>query len=135
MTERDRSCRIKAAAPSAFRTYIRNYLKTLLTNELLFGFPIQTIGIETNSPLFAFLTRIQDEVHRFAITFHKDKRSKRQIHSELDEIKGIGPTTKEKLLKTFKSVKKIKEANIEELAEVVGSAKANTIREFFETTN
>lgn len=105
------------------------------TNELLFGFPIQTIGIETNSPLFAFLTRIQDEVHRFAITFHKDKRSKRQIHSELDEIKGIGPTTKEKLLKTFKSVKKIKEANIEELAEVVGSAKANTIREFFETTN
>ena len=99
------------------------------TNELLFGFPIQTIGIETNSPLFAFLTRIQDEVHRFAITFHKNKRS------ELDEIKGIGPTTKEKLLKTFKSVKKIKEANIEELAEVVGSAKANTIREFFETTN
>ena len=81
------------------------------TNELLFGFPQKTIGIEMDSPLFKFLTRIQDEVHRFAITFHRDKRSKSQVQSELDNIKGIGPATKTLLLKNFKSVKRIKEAS------------------------
>ena len=101
------------------------------TSELLFGFPVQTIGIEINSPLFAFLTRIQDEVHRYAITFHKDKRSKRQVHSELDEIKGIGESTKTALLKKFKSVKKVKEAKEEELAEVIGPAKAKIIAAYF----
>ncbi len=101
------------------------------TSELLFGFPIVNIGIEINSPLFSFLTRIQDEVHRYAITFHKEKRSKRQIHSELDNIKGIGPTTKEKLLKHFKSVKKIKEATTDELNEVIGTSKATIIKEYF----
>ena len=101
------------------------------TSELLFGFPVQTIGIEMNSPLFAFLTRIQDEVHRYAITFHKDKRSKRQVHSELDEIKGIGEATKTLLLKKFKSVKKVKEASESELTEVIGPAKARIITNYF----
>ena len=101
------------------------------TSELLFGFPVQTIGIETNSPLFAFLTRIQDEVHRYAITFHKEKRSKRQIHSELDDIKGIGPATKAVLLKHFKSLKRVKEASIEEIKECVGESKAKIIIEAF----
>ena len=101
------------------------------TSELLFGFPVQTIGIEMNSPLFAFLTRIQDEVHRYAITFHKDKRSKRQVHSELDDIKGIGEVTKTTLLKTLKSVKKIKEATEEELAQIVGQSKAKIIIDHF----
>ncbi len=101
------------------------------TSELLFGFPVQTIGIEMNSPLFAFLTRIQDEVHRYAITFHKEKRSKRQVHSELDEIKGIGEVTKTVLLRKLKSVKKIKEASEAELTAVVGAAKAKIIHEYF----
>ena len=101
------------------------------TSELLFGIPVQTIGIEMNSPLFAFLTRIQDEVHRYAITFHKEKRSKRQVHSELDEIKGIGEATKTLLLKKFKSVKKVKEASEAELTEVIGPAKAKIIRNYF----
>ena len=101
------------------------------TSELLFGFPVQTIGIEINSPLFAFLTRIQDEVHRYAITFHKEKRSKRQVHSELDEIKGIGEVTKTTLLRKFKSVKKIKEASEAELTAVVGAAKAKLLHEYF----
>ena len=101
------------------------------TNELLFGFPQKTIGIEMDSPLFKFLTRIQDEVHRFAITFHRDKRSKSQVQSELDNIKGIGPATKTLLLKNFKSVKRIKEASLEEIEKVVGVSKAKIIKEYF----
>jgi excinuclease ABC subunit C len=80
-----------------------------------------------NSPLFKFLTRIQDEVHRYAITFHRDKRSKRQIASELDSIKGIGPATKTLLLKEFKSVKRIKEAPAEAIAKVIGPAKTKVL--------
>ncbi len=99
------------------------------TSELLFGFPPQTIGIKQTSPLFRLLTQIQDEVHRFAITFHKSKRSKRQTQSALDSIKGIGEKTKTTLLKEFKSVKRIKEAPFEELAKVIGEAKAKIIRE------
>ncbi|OKZ24784.1 MAG: excinuclease ABC subunit C [Bacteroides sp. 43_108] len=99
------------------------------TSELLYGFPQQTIGIEMNSQLFNFLTRIQDEVHRFAITFHRDKRSKRQIASELDSIKGIGAVTKTQLLKKFKSVKRIREASLDEIAEVVGPAKAKLVED------
>lgn len=101
------------------------------TNELLFGFPQKTIGIELDSPLFKFLTRIQDEVHRYAITFHRDKRSKRQVQSELDSIKGIGTKTKQLLLKEFKSVKRIKEASLEDLTKVIGSAKAKVLLEAF----
>lgn len=101
------------------------------TSELLYGFPIQTIGIEINSPLFGFLTRIQDEVHRFAISFHKDKRSKRQVHSELDDIKGIGEVTKKQLLKAFKSVKKIKEASLEDIKKVIGESKGNILYNAF----
>ena len=97
------------------------------TNELLFGFPQKTIGVEMDSPLFKFLTRIQDEVHRFSITFHRDKRSKNQTKSELDEIRGIGPESKKQLLRHFKSLKRIKEAGFEELAKVVGPAKAQLI--------
>jgi excinuclease ABC subunit C len=99
------------------------------TNELLYGFPPAVIGVKLDSPLFHLLTRIQDEVHRFAITFHKDKRSKRQIASELDTIKGIGPTTKTALLTHFKSVKRIREASFEEVVSVVGQAKAKILTE------
>ena len=102
------------------------------TNELLYGFPAVTIGIKTDSELFHVLTRIQDEVHRFAITFHRDKRSKAALHSELDDIKGIGPKTKETLLKLFKSVKNIREASLEELDKAVGESKAKLIMEYFE---
>ena len=102
------------------------------TNELLFGFPPQTIAIPTESELFKVLTQIQDEVHRYAITFHRDKRSKHALHSELDDIKGIGPKAKEALLSHFKSVKKIKEANIEVLTELIGPHKAGILREYFE---
>ncbi len=102
------------------------------TNELLFGFPPQTIGMKQDSALFHLLTRIQDEVHRFAITFHREKRSKHQISSELDNIKGIGTKTKETLLKHFKSVKRIKEADKESIAEVIGNAKAGIIKAFFD---
>lgn len=98
------------------------------TSELLFGFPAKTIGIELNSPLFQFLTRIQDEVHRYAITFHRDKRSKHQLTSELDSIKGIGEATKTLLLKKFRSVKRIREATEEQIAEVVGNAKAKLLK-------
>ena len=101
------------------------------TNELLFGFPQQTIGVETDSPLFKFLTRMQDEVHRFAITFHREKRSKNQTKSELDDIKGIGPETKKTLIRTFKSLKRIKEASPEALTEAVGAAKAKLLIEAF----
>jgi excinuclease ABC subunit C len=99
------------------------------TNELLYGFPQQTIGVELDSPLFKFLTRIQDEVHRYAITFHRDKRSKHQIESELDTIKGIGKVTKTTLLKHFKSVKRIKEADIADIEAVIGTAKAKIVKE------
>lgn len=102
------------------------------TNELLFGFPPQTIGMKQDSNLFHLLTRIQDEVHRFAITFHREKRSKHQISSELDNVKGIGTKTKEALLKHFKSVKRIKEADMESIAQVVGNAKASIIRSYFD---
>ena len=97
------------------------------TNELLFGFPQKVVGIEMDSPLFKLLTQIQDEVHRFAITFHKNKRSKHTTESELDHIKGIGKATKTLLLKEFKSLKRIKEADLEELAAVVGAAKAKAV--------
>lgn len=102
------------------------------TNELLFGFPPQTIGMKQDSALFHLLTRIQDEVHRFAITFHREKRSKHQISSELDNIKGIGSKTKETLLKHFKSVKRIKEADKESIAEIIGNAKAGIIKAYFD---
>lgn len=102
------------------------------TNELLFGFPPQTIGMKQDSALFHLLTRIQDEVHRFAITFHREKRSKHQISSELDNIKGIGTKTKETLLKHFKSVKRIKEADMKSIAEVIGNAKAGIIKAYFD---
>ena len=101
------------------------------TNELLFGFPPQTIGMKQGTPLFNLLTRIQDEVHRYAITFHRDKRSKRQTASELDEIKGIGEKTKNALLKEFKSVKRLREATPQEWAAVVGEAKARILQEHF----
>ena len=101
------------------------------TNELLFGFPAQVVGIEMDSPLFKLLTQIQDEVHRFAITFHKQKRAKHNTESELDHIKGIGTTTKMLLLNRFKSLKRIKEADIETLAEVIGASKAQLIKDYF----
>ena len=101
------------------------------TNELLYGFPPQTIGIPTNSELFKVLTQIQDEVHRFAISFHRDKRSKHQLHSELDDIKGIGSKSKEQLLQHFKTVKKIKEADIQELTEIIGNTRATLLYNYF----
>ena len=102
------------------------------TNELLFGFPPQTIALPPESELFKVLTQIQDEVHRYAITFHRDKRSKHALHSELDDIKGIGPKAKEALLSKFKSVKKMKEASLEQLSEVLGPHKAEILSKYFE---
>lgn len=99
------------------------------TAELLYGFPPEVIGMKLDSPLFHLLTRMQDEVHRFAITFHKDKRSKGQTRSELDTIKGVGEKTKTALLREFKSVKRIRKANLEDLAKVVGEARAKLIKE------
>lgn len=99
------------------------------TAELLYGFPPEVIGMKLDSPLFHLLTRMQDEVHRFAITFHKDKRSKGQTRSELDTIKGVGEKTKTALLREFKSVKRIREANLEDLAKVVGETKARLVKE------
>ena len=99
------------------------------TAELLFGFPPEPIGMKLDSPLFHLLTRMQDEVHRFAITFHRDKRSKSQNRSELDTIKGIGEKTKVSLLKHFKSVKRIKEAGQDEIASIIGLAKAKLVIE------
>ena len=101
------------------------------TNELLFGFPPQTIALPPDSELFKVLTQIQDEVHRYAITFHRDKRSKHALHSELDDIKGIGPKAKEALLSKFKSVKKMKEASLEQLSEVLGPHKAEILSKYF----
>ena len=99
------------------------------TSELLYGFPPITIGIKQNTPLFHLLKNIQDEVHRFAITFHRDKRSKSQIASVLDNIPGIGEKRKTALLKAFKSVSRIKKASLEELAEIVGPSIAKNIQE------
>ena len=101
------------------------------TNEFLYGFPPQTIALPPESELFKVLTQIQDEVHRYAITFHRDKRSKHALHSELDDIKGIGPKAKEALLSKFKSVKKIKEASQEQLSEVLGPHKAEILVKYF----
>ena len=101
------------------------------TSELLYGFPPQTIGLKQNTPLFQLLTQIQDEVHRYAITFHRDKRSKRQTGSELDAIAGIGEKTKQALLKEFKSVKRIREASVEDVSRIVGKAKGKIIEEYF----
>ena len=101
------------------------------TNELLYGFPPQTIALPPESELFKVLTQIQDEVHRYAITFHRDKRSKHALHSELDDIKGSGPKAKEALLSKFKSVKKIKEASLEQLTEVLGPHKAEILAKYF----
>ncbi len=99
------------------------------TSELLYGNPPVTIGLDIKSALFNFLTRIQDEVHRYAITFHREKRSKHQIASALDEIKGIGPATKQLLLKKYKSIKRIKEADLADLEATIGKAKAKIIKE------
>ncbi|MCI5817703.1 MAG: excinuclease ABC subunit C, partial [Paraprevotella sp.] len=101
------------------------------TNELLYGNPVLSIGIKTDSELFKILTRIQDEVHNFAITFHRNKRSQHALHSELDDIKGIGTKTKELLLKEFKTVKRIKESNLETLISKIGNAKGNIIYNYF----
>lgn len=106
------------------------------TNELLFGFPPVVVGLKPDSELFRILTQIQDEVHRYAITFHRDKRSKHALHSELDDITGIGPKTRDALLKAFKSVKRIKGATLEQLATAIGPSKANTVYcHFQEATN
>lgn len=104
------------------------------TNELLYGWPPVVVGMKTDSELFHLLTHMQDEVHRFAITFHRDKRSKHALHSELDDIKGIGHKTKDLLLKELKTVKRIKEASIEEIAAIIGPSKAKIIAEHFENT-
>ena len=101
------------------------------TNELLYGFPPRVIGLKTDSELFHVLTQLQDEVHRFAITFHRDKRSKHALNSELDEIKGIGPKTRDLLLQHLKSVKQIKEADLQTLTEIVGASKAAIIQDYF----
>ena len=101
------------------------------TNELLFGFPQQTITLDIKGELFKVLTQIQDEVHRYAISFHRDKRSKTQLHSELDDIKGIGPKTKDALLKKLKTVKHIKESDLQELTEVIGASKATIVYNYF----
>ncbi len=101
------------------------------TNELLYGFPPMKIALKVESELFHVLTQIQDEVHRFAITFHRDKRSKRALHSELDDIKGIGPKTRDELLNALKSVKKIREAELPTLSDIIGPAKAKIVYEHF----
>ena len=101
------------------------------TNELLYGFPPRVIGLKTNSELFHVLTQLQDEVHRFAITFHRDKRSKHALHSELDDIQGIGPKTRDTLIDKLKSVKRIKEADIQQLTEIIGTSKAQIIYNHF----
>ena len=101
------------------------------TNELLYGFPPRVVGLKTNSELFRVLTQLQDEVHRFAITFHREKRSKRALHSELDDIKGIGPKTRDELLNALKSVKRIKEAELAKLEEIIGASKAEIVYQHF----
>lgn len=105
------------------------------TSEILFGFPTQIVGIKQNTAIFHLLENIQNEVHRFAIKFHKQVRSKAQVSSEFDNLKGIGETTKNKLLKHFKSTKRLKEADIQSIEEVIGKQKAQIIFEHFNTTN
>ena len=101
------------------------------TNELLYGFPPMKIALKVESELFHVLTQIQDEVHRFAITFHRDKRSKRALHSEMDDIKGIGPKTRDELLNALKTVKKIREAELSILSDLIGPAKGKIVYEHF----
>ncbi|MCI5913056.1 MAG: excinuclease ABC subunit UvrC [Prevotella sp.] len=101
------------------------------TNELLYGFPPQVIGLKTDSELFHALTRLQDEVHRFAITFHRDKRSKNALHSALDDIKGIGPKTRDTLITALKSAKRVKEADLQALTEIIGTSKAQLVYNYF----
>ena len=101
------------------------------TNELLFGFPPRVVGLKTNSELFRVLTQLQDEVHRFAITFHREKRSKHALHSELDDIKGIGPKTRDELLNALKSVKRIREAELATLEGIIGASKAGIVYQHF----
>jgi excinuclease ABC subunit C len=101
------------------------------TNELLYGFPPRVVGLKTNSELFRVLTQLQDEVHRFAITFHREKRSKRALHSELDNIKGIGPKTRDVLLTILKSVKRIREAELATLEDIIGASKAEIVYQHF----
>ena len=103
------------------------------TREVLFGFPPKEIGLKINDPLFKLLASMQDEVHRFAITFHRDKRSKTQIASELDTIPGIGEKTKNELIKQFKSVKRIRSANLVELSEAIGNSRASVVYNYFNT--
>ena len=105
------------------------------TNELLYGFPPMSVQLKTDSELFHVLTQIQDEVHRFAITFHREKRSKRALESELDSIKGIGPKTRDGLLNALKSVKKISEANLNTLTTLIGAAKAQIVYDYFHPEN
>ena len=101
------------------------------THELLYGFPPNVIGLQPDSELFHLLTRMQDEVHRFAIKFHREKRSRRALHSELDDIPGIGEKTQAQLLKDFKSVKRIKEADVEQLIESIGKSKGMLVHNYF----
>ena len=101
------------------------------TNELLYGFPPRTVRMKDTSELFRVLTQLQDEVHRFAITFHREQRSKHALHSELDDIKGIGPKTRDELLNTFKSVKRIREATLELLSKSIGQSKAQLVYNYF----
>ena len=101
------------------------------TNELLYGFPPRVVGLKTNSELFRVLTQLQDEVHRFAITFHREKRSKHALHSELDDIKGIGPKTRDELLNALKSVKRIRVAELATLEEIIGASKAEIVYQHF----
>ena len=105
------------------------------TNELLYGFPPMSVQLKTDSELFHVLTQIQDEVHRFAITFHREKRSKRALESELDSIKGVGPKTRDGLLNALKSVKKISEANLDTLTTLIGAAKAQIVYDYFHPEN
>lgn len=104
------------------------------TRQMLFGNPPATVDVKVGSELFHLLERIQEEVHRFAIKFHREKRSKSQVHSELDDIKGIGPKTKQDLLKAFKSIKRIKEASVEEIMAVIGPAKAQVIADYYKVS-
>ena len=101
------------------------------TNELLYGFPPKVIGMKTDSELFHILTHIQDEVHRFAITFHRDKRSKHALHSALDDIKGIGPKTKDTLLKQLKTVKQIQSADLQTITSIIGASKGQLVYKYF----
>ena len=101
------------------------------TNELLYGWPPNVIGLSTKSELFHILSQIQDEVHRYAITFHRDKRSKRALHSELDDIRGIGPKSKEALINALKTVQNIKNTDIQRLTSIIGKVRAEIVFTYF----